>query len=286
MEPHAEHLVPSGTIDSMVPRVARVVRTHRDGADIWTLELTFPDGAGLAFLPGQFNMLYAFGIGEAAISISGDPAEPQRLIHTIRALGKISQALASLKVGDTLGVRGPFGKPWPMDEAVGADVVVVAGGLGLAPLRPALYRLFADRARYGRLVLLYGTRSPDDILFQRELETWRRRLDINLDVTVDHAGGDWRGNVGVVTKLIPRMAFDPLHSVALVCGPEIMMRFGAMALTQAGVPERAIFLSMERNMKCAIGFCGHCQYGGTFICRDGPVFSYDRLSPLLTHAEI
>jgi NAD(P)H-flavin reductase len=272
------------SIDPMQPSFERVSRVRRDGADIWTLEIEQPDG--FAFMPGQFNMLYALGVGEAAISISGDPAEPGRLIHTIRAVGKVSEALTRLKSGDTIGLRGPFGRGWPVDEAVGADVIVVAGGLGLAPLRPAIYRLLAERPRYGRVVLLYGTRSPADILFQHELESWRRRLDIDLEVTVDHAGGDWRGNVGVVTTVIPRAAFDPLHSVAFVCGPEVMMRFCVRELGRRGFPDDRIHLSMERTMKCAVGFCGHCQYGPSFICKDGPVLRYDRIRSLFWRREV
>ncbi len=275
----------SGRIDPMLPKVVRVARNRREGSDIWTLEIAC-EGDGFAFAPGQFNMLYAFGIGEAAISISGDPGEPGRLVHTIRAVGKVSEALTRLRPGDPLGLRGPFGKGWPVAAAIGCDVVVVAGGLGLAPLRPAIYRLLSERSRFGRVVLLYGTRSPADILFQQELERWRRRLDLDLEVTVDHAGGDWRGNVGVVTKLVGRAAFDPMHTVGMVCGPEIMMRFGIAALAKAGVPDRSIYLSMERNMKCAIGLCGHCQFGGGFVCKDGPVYSYDRLAHLIDHAEI
>jgi NAD(P)H-flavin reductase len=231
-------------------------------------------------------MLYALGVGEAAISISGDPAERGRLIHTIRAVGRVSEALTRLKPGDPIGVRGPYGRGWPVDEAAGADVVIIAGGLGLAPLRPAIYRIFAERPRFGRLVLLVGMRQPDDILFQRELERWRRRLDIDLQVTVDHAGGDWRGNVGVVTTLIPRAAFDPAHTIALICGPEVMMRFSIAGLAALGVPASAMYVSMERNMKCAIGLCGHCQFGPIFICRDGPVFTYDQLSSIFSLREI
>ena len=164
--------------------------------------------------------------------------------------------------------------------------MIVAGGLGLAPLRPSLYRLFAERDHYGRIVLLSGARSPADLLFRRELERWRARLDIDVEVTVDHAGSDWRGNVGVVTTLIHRAAFDPPHTVAMVCGPEIMMRFAAIELEKAGVADDAIYLSMERNMKCAIGHCGHCQFGPDFVCRDGPVANYARLERLLALREI
>jgi NAD(P)H-flavin reductase len=185
-----------------------------------------------------------------------------------------------------LGLRGPFGTAWPMADAAGRDVVVVAGGLGLAPLRPALYRLLAERERYGQIVLLYGTRSPSDILFRGEIGTWRRRLDIDIEVTVDHAAQDWRGHVGVVTTLIPRASFDPMHAIALVCGPEVMMRFVIAALRDAGIDDEAIYLSMERNMKCAVGFCGHCQFGSMFVCRDGPVFRYDRVRDRLGLKEI
>jgi NAD(P)H-flavin reductase len=231
-------------------------------------------------------MLTAFGIGEVPISMSGDPGAAGPLLHTIRAVGPVSSALARLKPGDPLGLRGPFGAGWPMAGAVGRDVVVIAGGLGLAPLRPALYRLLAERERYGNVVLLYGTRSPDDILFRRELETWRRRLDVEIEVTVDHAAGEWHGHVGVVTTLVPRVAFDPVNAIALVCGPEVMMRFAIAALRDAGIADDAIYLSMERNMKCAIGHCGHCQFGPTFVCRDGPVFSYDRVRSMLGLKEI
>jgi len=274
----------SAVADPMLPVIERVARVRRESADIWTLEIE-PAG-GFDFLPGQFNMLYALGVGEAAISISGDPAERGRLIHTIRAVGRVSEALTRLKPGDPIGVRGPYGRGWPVEEAVGADVIIVAGGLGLAPLRPAIYRFLAERPRFGRLVLLVGMRQPDDILFQHELERWRRGLDIDLAVTVDHAGGDWRGNVGVVTTLIPRASFDPTHAVALICGPEVMMRFTIAGLAALGVPANATYVSMERNMKCAIGLCGHCQFGPTFVCKDGPVFTYELLRPIFGIREI
>jgi NAD(P)H-flavin reductase len=272
--------------DPMLPRVARVRRRHRDGPQVWTLEMEPEGDSTTAFAAGQFNMLTAFGVGEVPISASGDPAEPGRLLHTIRAVGPVSSALARLEAGAVLGIRGPFGAGWPMSEAAGRDIVIVAGGLGLAPLRPALYRLLAERARYGRIVMLYGTRSPEEILFRREIEGWRRRLDIDIEVTVDHATADWHGHVGVVTALLARADLDPHQSLALVCGPEIMMRFAAAALAQAGVADEAIWLSIERNMKCGIGHCGHCQLGPLLVCRDGPVLRYDRLRPLLGVKEL
>jgi NAD(P)H-flavin reductase len=288
--PLFDSLVLGGTAtDPMVPRVARVRRRRRDGPQIWTLDLEIEDDNGAknyVFAPGQFNMLTVFGVGEVPISLSGDPAEPASLVHTVRAVGAVSAALTDLRSGDAVGLRGPFGAGWPMAEAAGCDVVIVAGGLGLAPLRPALYQLLAGRARYGKIVLLYGTRSPDDILFSRELESWRRRLDIAIEVTVDHAASAWHGHVGVVTTLIPRADFDPLHTIAMVCGPEVMMRFAIAALRDAGLGNESIYLSMERNMKCAVGFCGHCQFGTVFVCRDGPVFRHDRVQSLLAVKEI
>jgi NAD(P)H-flavin reductase len=270
----------------MLPRIARVRWRRRDGPQVWTLEIAEAEPDETGFVPGQFNMLTAFGVGEAPISLSGDPAMPGGLVHTIRALGPVSSALARLAVGAPVGLRGPFGSGWPMAEMAGHDIVIVAGGLGLAPLRPVLYRLFAERSRYGRVVLLYGTRGPEEILFRAELERWRRRLDIDIAVTVDHADVQWHGHAGVVTTLIPRAEFDPLQALALVCGPEVMMRFAIAALRDAGIPEDAIYLSMERNMKCAVAFCGHCQFGTVFVCRDGPVFRYDRVRGLLALKEI
>jgi NAD(P)H-flavin reductase len=270
--------------DPMLPAVARVLGRRREGADVFTLDIEAPSQA--VFAPGQFNMLTAFGVGEVAISASGDPGEPDRLVHTIRAVGAVSSALTRLDAGDVLGVRGPFGRGWPMAAAAGRDVVVVGGGLGLAPLRPVLYRLLAERARYARITLLFGARSPADILFHHEIEEWRRRLDIGIEVTVDHADADWHGHVGVVTTLMKAADFDPLRTIAMVCGPEVMMRFAIAALRDAGVPDDAIYLSMERNMKCAVGFCGHCQFGTVFVCRDGPVFRYDQIRSLITVKEL
>lgn len=267
----------------MIPRVARVRKRRRELGDVVTLEI---DAGDFVFEPGQFNMLTAFGVGEAAISVSGDPAEPSRLIHTIRAVGAVSRALTELHPGEPIGLRGPFGRGWPMREAQGRDVIVVAGGLGLAPLRPALYRLFAERENFGRIILLYGARSPQDILFRDDIEAWRGRLDAEVAATVDHACGDWRGEVGVVTTLLSRATFDPSNALAMLCGPEIMMRFVADSLRDMSVAPERIYLSMERNMKCAIGWCGHCQLGPVFICRDGPVFTYTRLRGLMTRQEI
>ena len=272
--------------DPFLPQIYKVGRIRRELADTFTLDLVPQSGMRPPFSPGQFNMLYAFGVGEAAISLSGDPAEDRSFVHTVRAVGAISRALTKLEVGATLGVRGPFGVGWPVAEAEGADVMIIAGGLGLAPLRPAIYAILANRARYGRVAILFGSRNPKDLLFRREVERWRQRLDIDVQVTVDHADANWRGNVGVVPSLIPRAAIEPHDTIALVCGPEIMMRFAVNALRDRGVRSERIYLSMERNMKCAIGLCGHCQFGPDFICKDGPVMRYDQIERIFAVREI
>jgi NAD(P)H-flavin reductase len=273
--------------DPMLPRPYRVLRVTHETEDTFTVVFEPVNGnVPLPYAAGQFNMLYMYGVGEIPISISGDPADSTRLVHTTRSVGTVTKAMRKMKRGHMIGVRGPFGTRWPVEEAEGSDIVIVAGGIGLAPLRPALYQFLAQRERFGRIVLLYGTRSPADILFKRELEQWRARFDLEIYVTVDRAMTSWRGNVGVVTTLIPKAPFDPSQSVALVCGPEIMMRFTSMELEKRGVALDNIYLSMERNMKCAIGFCGHCQFGPHFICKDGPVFRYDRIKELLGVREI
>jgi len=274
----------SAARNCLVPQPIRVSRIRKETADVATLELA--PAAPFAFAAGQFNMLYAFGLGEVAISISGDPAEEGRIVHTVRAVGAVSAAITRLRRNMAIGVRGPYGSCWPVAESEGSDVIIVAGGLGLAPLRPAIYRVLARRGHYGRVVLLYGARSPTDILYRRELEAWRRRLDVDIAVTVDHAASDWRGNVGVVPALIAHAAVDPEHAVAMVCGPEIMMRFTIDALRDRGMSADRIYLSMERNMKCAVGLCGHCQFGPAFVCRDGPVFRFDRVAAIFGVREI
>ena len=227
----------------------------------------------------------SFGVGEVPISISGDPTRPEKLVHTTRAVGNVTKAMDSLKSGRTLGVRGPLGTSWPVEEAEGNDVVLVAGGIGMAPLRPVMYYLLAHRENYGKIVLLYGARTPSDILYQKELEKWRSRLDLEVHITVDRGTGSWRGNVGVVTNLIGRAPFDHLNCTAMVCGPEIMMRFSALGLQKRGVEPADIYVSMERNMKCGIGLCGHCQMGPLFVCKDGPVFRYSDIKEIFTRRE-
>jgi NAD(P)H-flavin reductase len=268
----------------MVPRPCRIRRVVAETHDTFTLELDA--GGGTPFQPGQFNMLYVFGVGEVPISVSGDPARPATLVHTTREVGTVTGAMRRLRRGAALGVRGPYGAGWPLAAAAGKDLVLIAGGIGLAPLRPVLYDIAARRDAFGTVVLLYGTRSPEDVLYRRELDGWRAAGRMHVAVSVDRATRAWPGDVGVVTTLIPRAPFDAARAVAFVCGPEIMMRFAAEALRKRGVDEAHIHLSMERNMKCAVGLCGHCQFGPSFVCKDGPVFPYARLKALLALREI
>jgi len=230
--------------------------------------------------PGQFTMLYAFGVGEIPVSVSGIG---QGLVQTIRAVGAVSRALCAATPGDMIGVRGPFGTDWGVDSAAGRDVLVVAGGIGLAPLRPVLLAALARPG--GRVVLLAGARSPADLVFTRELETWRSR-GADVRVTVDRAHVGWDGRVGLVTGLIKDAVADPGRTTAFVCGPEIMMRLSAQALADHGVPAADIRVSLERNMRCGVALCGHCQLGPLLVCRDGPCVSYAEAAPLLAIREL
>ena len=270
---------------AMTPLPYRVVRKRKENHDNWTLELEPVDGALEPLAPGQFTMLYAFGVGEVPISTSGDlEHNGTTIVHTIRAVGAVTNALCAASPGDVIGVRGPFGNTWPIEEAHGRDVVVVGGGVGLPPLRPIVYHALGHRSDFERVVVLYGGRTPDDLLFTRELRAWSKQVDV--DMTVDAAGKGWTGKVGVVTKLIPPAPFDPETAVCYVVGPEIMMLFTARALMARGVAPDRIWISMERTMRCGVGLCGHCQLGPTLICRDGPVYRWDELAPLLEVPEL
>ncbi len=272
--------------DPMIPRAFAVVDLRLDTRDTVTLALEPIDGPPLVHRAGQFTMLHAFGVGEVPISICGDPTRPGPLLHTIRDVGGVTHALVTATPGTMIGVRGPFGTGWDVADAIGGDVVIVTGGIGLAPLRPAILEVVSRRAEYDRVVLLYGARSPEDVLFAADMATWAEKHRVTIEVTVDYGPPSWTGRVGLVTTLVARAGFDPLHSLALVCGPEVMMRYAARALIARGVPDTRIRLSMERNMKCGVGLCGHCQLRELFLCVDGPVLGYDRLAPLMEVGEL
>ncbi|HSE70207.1 MAG TPA: FAD/NAD(P)-binding protein [Nocardioidaceae bacterium] len=271
--------------DAMLPRPFRVSATRRDTHDTVTLELEPLAGNGFAFAAGQFTMLSVFGVGEVPISISGDPGRPERLVHTIRDVGAVTRALCAAPVGEVLGVRGPYGHGWGTSDGAGGDVVIVAGGIGLAPLRPSVLEVLAARERFDRVHVLYGARTADDVLFEEDLAAWAAD-GVEVGVTVDRAPTSWAGRVGLVTELISGASFDPARTLALLCGPEVMMRFVAAELTARGVPAGRIRLSLERNMRCGVGLCGHCQLREYLICVDGPVFSLDAVRPLLGIREL
>ncbi len=269
----------------MHPVPCRVRSVVRELEDTFTLDIE-PPGTGWGFAPGQFTMLYAFGVGEVPISISGDPSDPSRLVQTIRAVGPVTDALTNVSPGDTIGVRGPYGSAWPTGVAEGGDLLIITGGIGLAPLRPAILEVLENRDRYDNVTLLYGARSPGELLFADELQEWRGRFDLDVLITVDHGDQVWRGPVGVVTSLINRASFDPESAVAFVCGPEIMMRFTIQDLERKGITDDRLYVSMERNMKCGIGLCGHCQLGRYFVCKDGPILSCAELSDTFWTREV
>ncbi len=280
---HADRL----RTDPMRPVPFRIRRAEAETRDTFTLVLAPPaEAPRFSFRPGQFNMLWGFGAGEVPISLSGPPGEVREIVHTIRAVGPVTRSLGRLKKGDAVGVRGPYGTAWPVDDVAGCDVVLVAGGIGLAPLRPALHALLAERKRYGRIVLLFGARTPEDILFAKELESWRGRFDVDVEITVDRASGDWQGLVGTVTALLASAPIDPAKGAAFVCGPQIMMWFAVSGLKRRGVAPGRIWVSLERNMKCGAGLCGHCQLGPFLVCRDGPVFPWESVAPWLAIREV
>lgn len=264
-----------------VAHPVRIVAIRSEVPNVATYDLEFEEpemAAAYRFAPGQFNMLYLPGYGESAISISSDPARHDLLSHTIRVAGNVTGQIARKRVGDYLALRGPFGSSWPVEACRGQDVVIASGGIGLAPLRPAIYHILNHRSDYGRVWLLYGARTPKDLLYPTEYESWRGG-GIDVEVTVDIGESGWAGHVGVVPVLFYRLRLEPKRTTIMTCGPEIMMRFVVFeALARRIAPEN-IFLSLERNMSCAMGFCGHCQFGPHFVCKDGPVFNFRQVEP-------
>jgi len=273
-----------GAPGAFVPVSLRVADRRADTADTWTLTLE-PVGAGFAVAPGQFVMVYAFGVGEVPISVSGPPAHSgEPVVLTVRDVGAVTHAICASEPGSILGLRGPLGNSWPVEAAEGGDVVVVAGGIGLAPLRPVVLHALARRPRFDAVAVLYGARTPLDLLYTDELARWGDELTV--EVTVDAADTSWTGRVGVVPKLLEQTEFRPDAVSAFVCGPEVMIHFTVEALRERGVPDERIFLSLERDMRCGVGLCGHCQLGPTLICRDGPVYTQAQVAALMAVREL
>lgn len=268
-------------IDPMMPQPAVIRAIQPEAYGISTFTMAFAEPARAAeyrFLPGQFNMVYLPGFGEVALSLSSDPNEAGAMGHTIRYAGSVTRAFGRLKPGDAVGVRGPYGSSWPLAAAAGKNLIVVAGGIGMAPLRPVILSVLRRRAEFDRIVLLYGARTPADLLYMAEIENWRQR-GLEAFVTVDVADADWSGQVGVVPALFYRLRLDHKRTIVMTCGPEIMMRFVIYEALARRIPKEAIYISMERNMKCAVGFCGHCQVGPVFVCKQGPVLNFAAIEP-------
>ncbi len=273
--------------DPMLPVPYQVDGRYEDTHDVVSLELRPAAGhPPMRFKPGQFTMLAIPGVGEVPISISGDLERPGVLVQTVRSVGAVTNAITSLRNGDYLGVRGPFGTRWPLGEATGRDLLIIAGGIGLAPLRPVVQHAMMARGDYRRVTLLYGARTPDELLYERELHAWRGQFGMEVEITVDRGGPGWHGDVGVVTGLFDLARIDPPETVAMVCGPEMMMRVVAGELRGMGVAAEDISVSIERNFKCGIGQCGHCQYGPDFACKDGPVMSWARVAERMQTPEV
>jgi len=269
--------------DAWQHHAARIAAIRDEVAGVRTNDLAFRDPATAArfsFAPGQFNMLYLPGIGEAAISISSAPGARGSISHTVKAVGNVTDALARLTVGDEVILRGPFGTPWPLAELRGHDIVIAVGGVGLASVRAALLQIAHDRASYGRVTLLFGAKTPAALLYQREYDAWRGR-GIDVRVIVDQADAGYSGRTGLVTALFDDLALDPARTGLFACGPEPMMLAVVQRAEAEGLAQSQMFLSMERNMICAARLCGLCQFGPEFVCRDGPVFSYDRIAKFL-----
>jgi NAD(P)H-flavin reductase len=274
-------------VDPMIPRPAVIEAVWPEAYGISTFALRFCDDSeaeSYRFAPGQFNMISLPHYGESAISVSSDPSTTSTIAHTIRFAGQVTRALARLKAGDHVGMRGPFGHGWPIERAVGKDLLIVAGGIGLAPLRPVIYEVIRRRNEFNRAILLYGARTPADLLYTDQFEAWQRK-GIEIHVTVDRADESWKGQVGVVPLLFYRVRLDEKQTVVFTCGPEVMMRFVIYEAVARRVPREEIWVSLERNMKCAVGFCGHCQFGPHFICKDGPVLGFPAIESFLLKEE-
>ena len=269
------------TPNPWVAHSARIVdiRPEIPGVSTYDLVLENPDVAdAYRFQPGQFNMLYLPGFGESAISISSDPSRHDLLSHTVRVAGNVTQALARKKIAEHVAMRGPFGSSWPVERCKGRDVVIACGGIGLAPLRPAIYHILNHRSDYGRVVLLYGARTPKDLLYASEYDQWRGS-GLEVEITADIGDASWKGHIGVVPVLFYRLRLQPQQTTVMTCGPEIMMRFVVFEALARRIRHEDIFVSLERNMSCAMGFCGHCQYGPHFVCKDGPIFDFRQVEP-------
>ena len=265
------------------PQEAVILERIQEAPDLFTLRLKFTDPEiqdAYEFEPGQFNMLYLYGVGEIAISIVSDPEDSHIIDHTIRVVGRVTRGMTRLKAGDRIGLRGPYGHGWPMLKSKNRDVVIVTGGLGCAPVVSAINYIEQRRDQFGHLNIVQGVKHSADFIWKHRYDTWRELPDTEVLLAADVGEALWPWHVGPVTVLFDQLRFDPENVTVMMCGPEGMMHATCTHMLENRVQASQLFLSMERNMQCAVGHCGHCQYGSEFICKDGPVFSYDKIHTL------
>lgn len=277
----------NSNIDPYLPLEAEIVDRIQESSTIFTLHIRFIKKdyhQKLFYYPGQFNMVYLYGVGEVAISIVSDPQEKNIISHTIRAVGRVTKALQKLQPGDRIGIRGPFGRGWPLDQTKGKDIIVVTGGLGCAPSVSIINYILERRNQYGNLKILQGIKHSDDFIFRKQYAIWQKSPNTEIHIAADVAGAKWPWMTGYVTDMIKTLQLNPENTIAMMCGPEMMMHAAISALTKKNISEKNIYLSMERNMECGIGQCGHCQYGGLFVCKDGPIFAYPEIKALFSIA--
>jgi NAD(P)H-flavin reductase len=271
---------------NLVPQPAVITSRTQESPTIFTLQITLEDEASQAafrFSPGQFNMLYLPGVGEVPISIMSDPDDAHLIGHTIRSVGRVSHGLANLGVGERIGLRGPYGNGWPIQTMEGKDIIVITGGLGCAPVVAIIHYILRRRSNFGHLTIIQGVTKAEDLIWREQYASWRSMPDTKVLVAADQGGPLWPWHVGRVTDLFDQIPLRANRTVVLMCGPEGMMRISARMLMEKGLPESSIFLSMERNMQCAVGHCGHCQFGVAFVCKDGPVFNWSQVKELIEH---
>lgn len=271
-------------VNPYLPLEAEVVEFIEESPSIFTLRLRLVDEVAqqqYSFAPGQFNILYLYGVGEVPISIVSDPQDEKLIDHTIRAVGRVTRGLAKLRRGDRLGLRGPYGRGWPMQAAEGRDVMIVTGGLGCAPVVAVINYVLMRRHHFGQLTIIQGVKHSDELIWRARYDYWNTLPNTDVLIAADHGGTLWPFHHGRVTEVFERSNGDPANTISMLCGPEGMLKAASEKLVAMGVAEDAIYLSMERNMQCAVGHCGHCQYGADFICKEGPVFAYPQVKPLL-----
>lgn len=267
-----------------LPFDAEIVERVQESTDIFTLKLRFTDPQKqqeYSFVPGQFNMMYLFGVGEVPISIISDPDKSSYYSHTIRRVGRITNGLSLLKTGDHIGLRGPFGRGWPLKKAEGKDILIITGGLGCAPSVSVINYVLDRRIHFGELIILQGVKHSHDLIFRQQYEKWSKLPKTQVLLTADVSAPNWIGHTGLITELIKKINIDPQKTICMMCGPEAMLQAATKQLLNLQLPEESIYLNLERNMECAVGHCGHCQFGGEFLCKNGPVFCYPQIKHLL-----